>query len=63
MTKYHVTVAGWLPENQYSYGGTPEFVDSYWIEAQSAATACTIATARFNREHPDCEVVEATEGY
>lgn len=62
--KYRITVTGWLPENQYAYGGTPEFIETYFIEARSADVAKLEAMSRFSStpRFKGCEFIEAMEG-
>ena len=65
MTTYTITVAGWLPENDYRYGGTPEYVCLYRIEARSAQAAMIAGRIRFEEQHPEhyrCTDIETTEG-
>lgn len=65
MQKYRITVTGWLPENQYDYGGTPEFIETYFVEARSAQAAMIAGRIRFDEaspRHRDCSHIETTEG-
>ena len=59
MSTYVVTVCGWLAENEYQYGGTPEYVEGLTVEAPSFRAAETFAIALFGLKRPDCTHIEA----
>lgn len=62
MTEYRVNLWGWIPENEYRYGGSPEYADVMFVSARSAREAMGAAEAQFRAQHPDVIYVETVEG-